>query len=206
MNFLYNYIKSSIICVSIFFATMLAQETYICVWTNPERTMTRIFADAKDYKTITKKITKEQREKIEKKLGSILLPGQRESFQYYELLNAKGATLGHIIGASQKGEYGAIEFVFGIDKENKIKAIYIQRAREKDTEFKKVEFLKQFIGKTMKDMEKVELGKDIKAKNTIGTKAVVLGIRKELITLDILTTPEQEDSINPARKDVLPNK
>lgn len=163
-----------------------AQEVYICVWRNPERTMTRIFPEARDYKTVTKEISPKMREIIEERLGSQLLPGQRETFQYYELLGGNGKLLGYIIAASQRGEFGVIEFVFGLDRTRRINGIYIQRARERDREFRKKEFLEQFIGKSVQDVDKMELSKDITAKKTIGTAAVILGIRKELITLDTL--------------------
>ena len=184
MNYLYRFIGFLVILFSLISETAFSQEVYICIWRNPERTMTKIFPQAKDYKTVTKKISKEKREQIEKRLGSQLLPGQREQYQYYEMLDDKGNLLGHTIAASQKGEYGAIEFVFGLDKEYKIIGIYIQRAREKDKEFKKKEFLEQFTGKMIKGVENLE--KLIKAKKTTGTSAVILGIRKELIAFDEL--------------------
>jgi len=176
-----SYLFKLIMSLLVLFSIGQTQEVYLCVWRNPERTMTKIFKEAKDYKTITKKISPEQRKIIEKRLGSELLPGQRETYQYYEMLDTKGNILGYIIASSQKGEYGAIEFVFGIDKEKKISGIYIQRARERDKEFKKEEFLKQFIGIGIEDIEKLEISKTIKAKKTVGTSAVLLGIKKELI-------------------------
>ena len=51
---------------------------------------------------------------------------------------------------------------------------------------KKKEFLQAFIGKGIEDVDKMELSNDITAKKTVGTVAVMLGIRKELITLDEL--------------------
>ncbi len=148
--------------------------------------MARIFPEAKDYKTITKKISTQTLKIIEERLGSQLLPGQRETYQYYELLDAKGGLLCYIIAAAQRGEFGVIEFVFGLDRDKKINGIYIQRARERDSEFKKEEFLKQFIGKSVKDIDKMEIGKDITTKKTPGTTAIILGIRKELIAFDEL--------------------
>ncbi len=194
MSFLSRLIIFSVVIFSFLPVKSFTQELYICVWRNPERTMTRIFKEAKDYRTITKKITSSQLEIIEKRLGSKLLPGQRETYQYYEMLDATGAVLGYIIAASQKGEYGAIEFVFGLDGEKKINGIYIQRARERDKEFKKEEFLKQFITKSIKDIDKLEIiepstekrGEGIKAKKTVGTKSVLLGIKKELVAFDKL--------------------
>ena len=107
-------------------------------------------------------------------------------FQYFEMIDDKGKLLGYTIASTQKGEYGAIEFVFGLDVNRKITGIYIQRARERDREFKKKKFLNQFIGKSGKDIDRLKIDKGIKAKKTIGTSAVAAGIIKELVALDVL--------------------
>lgn len=177
MNFVFKF--TSLIAIIFSFAEVAyAEEDYKCIWRNPERTMVRIFPDAVDYKTITKKITSQKLKKIEDKAGK-LLAGQREAFQYYELIG-DGTSLGYIFASTQKGEYGAIEFVFGIDKGGKIISIYIQRSRERDREFKKKAFLDQFIGKNVNDI------KNIKFNSTVGTQAVLSGVKKELTTFEIL--------------------
>ncbi|MCX7910711.1 MAG: hypothetical protein N2505_03930 [Endomicrobia bacterium] len=188
MSSYFRYIKFSVIVFSFLQVLSFAQEVYICVWRNPERTMQKIFPQAKDYKTIIKKISNEKRQQIEKRLGAQLLPGQREQYQYYEITDSSANTIGYIIASSQKGEYGAIEFVFGIDKEMKIVGIYIQRAREKDKEFKKKEFLDQFIGKSINDEK--DLDKLITVKKTTATSAVILGVRKEFICFDELVVKQ----------------
>lgn len=177
MNFVFKFTS----LIAIFFSSTIvayAEEDYKCIWRNPERTMVRIFPDAVDYKTITKRITSQKLKKIEDKAGR-LLAGQREAFQYYELM-AEGKSLGHILASTQKGEYGAIEFVFGVDNAGKITSIYIQRSRERDREFKKREFLDQFIGKSLKDIEHIQF------KSTLGTEAVMSGLKKELTAFEIL--------------------
>ncbi|MBA2124494.1 hypothetical protein B9J78_06160 [bacterium Unc6] len=174
----------------ILITSVSAQEVFICVWRNPERTMTKIFPQAKDYRTVDIKISKEKLDIIEERLGSKLLPGQREQYQYYEMIGAKGNLLGHTIAAAQRGEFGVIEFIFGLDINRKINGIYIQRARERDKEFKKREFLEQFMGKSL--IDKIQLGEDIKARNTVGTAAVILGVRKELITFDELVRSKKK--------------
>ncbi len=182
---MYRLFKCIIFLLALFSAApehAAAQEVYICVWTNPERTMTRIFPEAKDYRTVTKKISPQKLQLIEDRLKAKLLPGQRESYQYYEMLDDKGSLLGYILAASQKGEYGAIEFVFGIDLDLKINGIYIQRARERDAEFKKPEFLEQFIGKKVEDADTIEIGTQTKG----ATAAILSGVRKELIAFDEL--------------------
>lgn len=162
-----------------------AEETYVCIWRNPERTMMRIFPEAKDYRTIKKKINLEQLKIIEERAGK-LLPGQRELFQYFELKDIGQRPLGNIFASSQKGEYGAIEFVFGIDNNKKINGIYIQRSRERGNGFKKKEFLNQFIGKRITDIEDMEKEKTIKTDSSTGCQAVLSGIKKELAAFELL--------------------
>jgi len=146
--------------------------------------MTRIFPDAKDYKTINLRISPQQRTAIEAKLGFELLPGQRDQFQYFEMTGAGGKKIGVIIAASQKGEFGAIEFVFGLDTNMVIKDLYIQRSRERDQSFKERDFLSRFIGKRMTDAMALE--KIPEADLTIGKSAVIKGLKKELIVLQEL--------------------
>ena len=154
MKYLFKF--TSLIAIIFSFAEVAyAEESYMCIWRNPERTMVRIFPDAMDYKTITKKITSQNLKKIEDRAGK-LLSGQREVFQYYELIG-EGTLLGYIFASTQKGEYGAIEFVFGLDKESKITAIYIQRSRERDRKFKQKEFEK-YIGINQKEEITTESG------------------------------------------------
>jgi Na+-translocating ferredoxin:NAD+ oxidoreductase RnfG subunit len=192
MNSLFRSIGFLLGLFSLILTSVSAQEVYVCVWRNPERTMTRIFPEARDYKTISKDISPQKLEIIEKRLGSRLLPGQRETYQYYELVDTKGSLLGYIIAAAQRGEFGVIEFVFGLDLDIKINGIYIQRARERDREFSKREFLEQFIGKGIEDVDKMEISKDKTIKKTIGTTAVILGIREELITFDELVLSKEK--------------
>ncbi len=179
MRFHYRHIAYFLLLFSV--SSIVAQEVFICVWRNPERTMTRLFPDAKEYRTVNRKIKPDQREVIEKRLGALLLPGQQDNFQHFEMLGGKGELIGYVIASTQKGQYGAIEFVMGLDKEKKISGIYIQRARERDQEFKKKEFLDSFTGKSLE-----AIGNNLQSYEKISAAAVTVaqGIRKELITLE----------------------
>lgn len=186
-----NHIFKFTIAILLIFSTEMfdlafAQGMYMCVWRNPERTMTRLFPRAKDYKTINKKISRENLKLIESRVGE-LLPGQKDVFQYFEMLGSNGKLLGYTIASTQKGEYGAIEFVFGLSVNKKIIGIYIQRARERDREFRKKVFLRQFVGKDVRDVDLLRIGSNIRAKKTAGTVAVSTGIMKELVTMEVLT-------------------
>lgn len=154
----------------------------MCVWRNPERTMTRIFPDARDYTSVTARISAEQRAVIEKTLGYELLPGQQDQFQYYQMLDAAGSIIGTIIPSTQKGEFGAVEFVFGLGPDTTIKGLYIQRARERDQAFKDRTFLDLFIGRSAADRQAIQQVDG--GGSTPGKQAVIRGLFKELITMD----------------------
>ncbi|MFW5785248.1 MAG: hypothetical protein ACOCW1_03595 [Chitinispirillaceae bacterium] len=178
----FSYIVSFLLIFSA--ANAFAQEQFLCVWRNPERTMNKIFSDANDYRTVNLSISSQQRKEIEKKLGSELLPGQQENLSVFEMTDRAGEKIGTIMAVTQKGEFGAVEFVFGLDLEGKIRGMYIQRARERDKEFKKREFLDSFKGKALADVE--EMAPKFK-EASIAVRAVILGVRKELIAYNYLT-------------------
>lgn len=187
MRSIFSFI-SALLVISSLAAPASAEEMYLCVWRNPERTMARLFPEAKDYKTIAKKIDPDSLKTIEARSGR-LLPGQRDQFQYFELTGPGGALLGYVFAASQKGEYGAIEFVAGLDKEGRVKGLYIQRSREKESEFKSREFLDQFNGISAEKIGALELGRDIAVKKkTAGAQAVLSGLKKELTAFAVLVS------------------
>lgn len=192
--------KSHFSCIACFLLLIsvlpiAAQDVYLCVWRNPERTMTRIFPDARDYKTINLRISEAQRKTIEERLGFELLPGQQDQFQYFEMTGEKGQIVGTIIAASQKGEFGAIEFVFGLDADMIIKDIYIQRARERDQSFKDRSFLDLFSGQSIKEkmgFDQLHIGE-----STPGTAAVIRGLIKELVAFEALVLADVESESVP---------
>jgi len=146
--------------------------------------MTRIFPDAVDYKTFNYALSVAERTAIEKRLGTELLPGQKEQFQYFALIGKDDKPEGFILSASQKGEFGAIEFVFGIDTNLNIVDIYVQRSRERNRDFKKRVFLDKFKGKKLTDEELIRTF--ITPESSFGMKAMVAGVLKEMITFDVI--------------------
>jgi Na+-translocating ferredoxin:NAD+ oxidoreductase RnfG subunit len=156
----------------------------VCVWRDPEKTMVLIFPQARDYKTLDRKISNENRAAIEKRIGKPLDPGERESWSHYEIVGDDGKPLGYVIADAEKGEYGVIEIVMGITADGKVKQVYIQRARERKKEFKSKEFLNQFVGK-MKD-EPIQIGKDIKAEHSLSNEQVAFAVKKMLVMFDEL--------------------
>lgn len=156
----------------------------VCVWRDPERTMQRIFPKAKDYETIERKISAAKAGVIENRLGKSLDPGEREDWIFYKIRGDSGETLGYVLTDAEKGEFGAIEIVMGITPEGKVRGVYIQRARERDKEFKSRVFLDQFIGKTKEGP--LRIGKDIRAEASLPTEQVSFAVRKMLVMYDEL--------------------
>ena len=180
MKLRYSYISFLVLLFSA--VSIFSQEEFVCVWRNPERNMTRIFPDALDYRSIELRIAPEKRVIIEERLGSELLRGQQTQFSLYEMIGEGGEVIGHTIASSQRGQFGAIEFVFGLNKDHTIKDIYIQRTRERNTAFRERDFLQIFIGSGIANVDKIAQIYDGPASH--GTDAVIVGLRKELVTFD----------------------
>ena len=127
----------------------------VCVWRDPERTMQRIFPAARDYKTVTVKITADKASAIEKVLGAKLDESEKGEFNFYEivgLVQGKPQKLGTLIALAGTGEYGVIEVVIGVDPNGRIVGSYIQRSRERVTHaLESPDFLIQFKGKSKDD-------------------------------------------------------
>lgn len=163
----------------------------VCVWRDPERTMQKIFPQARDYRTVTVKMTPDRIANIEKSLGAKLDDSEKNEFNFYRITgitNGKPGTIGTIIALAGKGEYGAIEVVIGVDRDGKILGAYIQRSRERATSaLESPKFLKQFVGKT-KDSG-FEVGKDITPVSPNAeqsSRVVAFVVRKMVIFYDVL--------------------
>jgi hypothetical protein len=183
---------SFIVCFLIIFSVSpgSAQDIYLCVWRNPERTMTRIFPDARDYKTVNVRITPAQRKTIEEIVGYELLPGQQDQFQYFEMTDEKGQVIGTIIPSTQKGQFGAVEFVFGLDADLVVRDLYIQRARERDQSFKDRSFLDLFAGRSIR--EKMGFDQLYTGEPTPGTTAVITGLIKAMVAFETLVATDAD--------------
>lgn len=160
---------SSLKACKLFLALLLlapvVAQADVCVWRDPERTMTKLFPEAQDYATITIKLTPEHISAIEKRFGAGLEDAEKHEFNFYELKAKRGGkvvSLGHAVALGGKGEYGVIEIVIGVDLNRKIRAAYIQRSNERaKKEIQSEEFLNQFKGKSFSDP--LEFGKDLKS-------------------------------------------
>lgn len=154
--------------------------------------MQRIFPAARDYKTITVKLTPETIAAIEKAIGGPLENSEKSEFNFYELTGTVGGKtqrIGTIVALAGKGEYGAIEVVIGVDEGGKIVGTYIQRARERATKaLQSKSFLEQFVGKT-KDGD-FDVGKAIvpaSPEAEAASRVVAFVVKKMLVFHGVLT-------------------
>lgn len=162
----------------------------VCVWRDPERTMAKLFPDAADYRTVTKKIKTATARKIEKLAGVKLDESEKVEFNYYEITGkvaGKTQQLGTVLALAGAGEYGAIEVVIGVDLEDRIVGVYIQRMREKKSKkLRSNDFLGQFKGKSVSDP--VTLGDDIQPVSDAeaASRTITVAVKKMLAFYEVL--------------------
>jgi len=150
------YVTGLFLFISLSLLSSLAQAD-VCVWRDPERTMVRLFPEAKDYKTEVYKLKPEQIERIEALAGEPLHPTEKEEYNLYAI-TADGRTLGWVLALAGTGEYGVIETVVGLNADHSIRGVYLQRVRERKRKaLKSDEFLGQFRNKTQKDALDIKL-------------------------------------------------
>ena len=164
----------------------------VCVWRDPERTMQKLFPAARDYKTRAEKMTPERIAAIEQALGERLEDTERKEFDLYDITgNADGevTTLGTVLALAEKGEYGTIEVVVGVDRAGGLVGVYVQRTRERAAKaLQAPQFLLQFAGKTKNDG--FEIGKDIKPASPdalAASRVVAFVVKKMLVFHDVLS-------------------
>jgi len=160
----------------------------LCVWRNPDQDIKEFFGGG-NYRTLVLKVGG-KRGAIEKAIGAKLDPDETE-LKYWPVVKG-GKRVGTVSSHLGKGDYGAIEvlvaIVAGPDGKAKIKAVKIQRDRERYRgELRGKAFLDQFAGKTA--ASKLTVGQDIKAAHpqATGPSAVVaLSAKKMLVAYDLL--------------------
>lgn len=159
----------------------------VCVWRDPERTMTKLFPEAADYTTLTFKVTADHVAAIEQSLGESLDPSETHEINFYTITDRTGARLGTVMALAGKGEYGAIEVVIGLDSGGRTTGVYIQQSRERLTAaIKAPTFLGQFVGKSASDS--LTLGHDLVAAPAAERASAVVAttIRKMLLFYDAM--------------------
>jgi len=157
----------------------------LCVWINPDRDIKNFFPGANSYSTETKKYTKEQKERIEKRINAKLDPDENE-FKFYRVKKDK-KVVGTVLTHQTRGRYGAVQVVVGINNDTQIVGVYVQRHRE-PTNLNDKSFLKQFVGKTADSP--IKTGEDIKpiSGHEQSCQAVAFSVRKIMVVHDVLGT------------------
>lgn len=187
-----RHTRTALLAAALFVVVAPAARADVCVWRDPERTMQRIFPAARDYKTITIKMTPETIAGVEKAIGGPLEDSEKSEFNFYELTGTVGGKtqrIGTIMALAGKGEYGAIEVVIGVDETGKVVGAYIQRARERATKtLQSPSFLEQFVGKTKNaDFEVPEPILPASLEAEAASRVVAFVIKKMLFFHDVLT-------------------
>lgn len=168
----------------------------VCVWRDPERTMARLFPNALDYKTITKKVTPELARQIEERVGVKLDESERIEFNYYDItgrVDGRSQKIGTVLALAGPGEYGTIEVVIGLSLDERIVGVYIQRIRERAADkLRAAAFLSQFRGKTKDDQVELDASAVVVPHAEKASRTIVLAVRKMLVFHDVLKGLETE--------------
>lgn len=203
MRLSFSSISISAISCSLLLAAMPLTAD-VCVWRDPERTMQRIFPRARDYKTVTVKMSSRAVAAIEEELGLRLDASEKVEFNFYEITGPGSgpARIGTILALAGTGEYGTIEVVVGVS-DGRIVGTYIQKSRERVTKaLGSREFLDQLNGKTKSDSFDVGgAGAGVihpaAPDAVVASKVVALAVRKMLVIHSVLT--RETDTAQPGR-------
>ena len=162
----------------------------VCVWRDPERTMTKLFPNASDYRTVTKRITPELARSIEERVGLRLDDSERSEFNFYEITGRVGGRterIGTVLALAGTGDYGAVEVVIGLGLDDRIKGAYIQRTRERHAEkLRSDEFLSQFRGRSAKDAQATWRDVRLVDEAPTASRSVVQAVHKMVVFHDVL--------------------
>lgn len=165
-------------------------EADVCVWRDPERTMTKLFPNASDYRTVTKRVTPELARAIEERAGVRLDDSERTEFNFYEITGRAGGRterLGTVLALAGTGDYGAVEVVIGLGPDERVLGTYVQRTRERHADkLRSDEFLSQFRGRSAKDSP--ARWRDVRLVDEAPTasRAVAVAVHKMVVFYDAL--------------------
>ena len=162
----------------------------VCVWRDPERTMTKLFPNASDFRTVTKRVTPDLARTIEERVGLRLDDTERSEFNFYEITGRGGGgteRLGTVLALAGTGDYGAVEVVIGLGPDDRIVGAYVQRTRERHADkLRSDEFLSQLRGRSAKDS--LARWRDVRLVDEAPTasRAVAVAVHKMVVFYDVL--------------------
>ncbi len=145
-----------------------------------QETLQILLPDASEIREEVKVLREEQRQEIEEKIRVKLDPELDKEFTFF-IGSANGKIVGYVIEDAVRGKWGPIHYLLSLDPSGKVKDVIVLEYKEKRGKpVAKRRFLKQFIGKTIRD--RIKLKKDIQGVSgaTISSRVLTNGIRKSV--------------------------
>lgn len=152
--------KRAVILITLTIFSLL-NFTFAEVYLSADEAIKNIFPSGQEYKTEIRRLDNQ-----EFKVSTV---------------TREGKTLGWAVVVDEMGKNNPITFLVGIDNQKKVAGVYVLEFRDMfGSEIKRRSFLKQFQGKTTKNLLKV--GRDIDAVTgaTISSKAAACAVKKSL--------------------------
>lgn len=175
-----------------------------CDLNDPDRDVKRLFPSSTGFKTVYVSIDRKGGDRllgeIEERLGDRfkgLFETADVPYTIYEIYRGK-EIIGYIHGVNQKGQYGGIQVILGLDTSGVITAFYYQKLTSRQAKkLKEPAFGRQFIGLSLKNFYgyDVSSGKSVQGslvdriKNPdteadVDFRASLRGVKKNLILMD----------------------
>jgi len=161
----------------------------INVYLTPAEAIREIFDHVARVDTSVAVLTREEREIIRKELG--ISPGA-DTLLVFCPRSAEGDTLGWAVIDNEVGKYRPITFMVGTRPDRSIAGVEVLVYREsRGGEVRRARFLRQYRGKDVDDP--IRLNRDILnvAGATMSVNALNHGIKRVLLTLDLLSRRNQ---------------
>ena len=183
-----------------------------CSLNDPDRDVAWIFPESTGYKALYVNIADQGGEallkKIETELGDTfhgLYETIDNPYTVYEIYGGK-KKVGYIHGVNQKGQYGGIQVFLALDRDERIRAFYIQKMTSRYAgKLRAAAFGKQFVGLTLKDFDDYDVvsgkaaGRIAEIRNPAPKaegdfRAVLRAVKKNLILMKELVYAAQSPS------------
>ena len=123
-----------------------------CALCQPNRDIYSLFPEATSYRTVDGRVDEDTRKSIEGSLGRKLAFGDLGKTSMCVVFKDK-APLGFVHARSEIGRYGAIQLVWAIDLDLRVKELWVRRSREKNTaRLRRAEFRDKILGKGWREL------------------------------------------------------
>ena len=123
-----------------------------CALCQPNRDIYSLFPEATSYRTVDGRVDEDTRKSIEGSLGRKLAFSDLGKTSMCVVFKDK-APLGFVHARSEIGRYGAIQLVWAIDLDLRVKELWVRRSREKDTaRLRRARFRNKILGKGWREL------------------------------------------------------